>query len=129
MPRRKPNAMTRVLRFRPRVAMRASTVNEEAMTVEASLSTENPVPMFDDSRYETVDEVVLADGIQFPKSRQVPLIDSHNRFSMTNQLGSMRRIHTHLTETRGMLASSSVHPSSSSWSSKATRTFQSATSS
>lgn len=105
--RRKP--ATRDLRFCPCVSVRATTVDEAARTVEATLSTENPVPMFDWSRYEYVDEILLSDGMTAPKSKQVPLLNSHNRSSMVHQLGSVRNVRTWMTETRGTLAFSSVH--------------------
>jgi len=72
--------------------VRASTLNVDARTIEATISTESPVPMPDWSRMEMVPEVLLSSGAEFPKSRQVPFLDSHNRNSVKDQLGSAREI-------------------------------------
>jgi hypothetical protein len=74
--------------------VRASTFNEEARSVEAVISTETPVMMPDWTRYEMIPEVLIASGIEYPKSRQVPFLDSHNRYSVKDQLGSARSIET-----------------------------------
>lgn len=72
--------------------VRASTFSEESRSVESIISTELPVMMPDWSRMEMVPEVLMASGAEFPKSRQVPFLDSHNRFSVKDQLGSARSI-------------------------------------
>ena len=72
--------------------VRAASFNEENRSVEAVISTETPVSMPDWSRMEMVPEVLLSKGADFPKSRQVPFLDSHNRYSVKDQLGSVRGI-------------------------------------
>ena len=72
--------------------VRASSLNEADRTIEAVISTESPVPMRDWQRMEMIPEVLLSSGAQFPKSRQVPFLDSHNRASVKDQLGSARNI-------------------------------------
>lgn len=72
--------------------VRASSLNEAERTIEAVISTESPVPMVDWQRMEMIPEVLLSSGAQFPKSRQVPFLDSHNRGSVKDQLGSARNI-------------------------------------
>ena len=72
--------------------VRAATFNEESRTVEATISTEQPVAMPDWSRMEMIPEVLLASGADYPKSRQVPFLDSHARSSIKDQLGSARDI-------------------------------------
>lgn len=74
------------------VSVRADTLDPENRTIEAKLSSETPVLMFDYRRGEMVPEVLLASGAEFPSSRQVPLLDSHMRYSSDNQLGSTREI-------------------------------------
>ena len=95
--------------YRNEVSVRAKTVDEDNRSVEATLSTEAPVVMFDWERFEFIPEVLLSDGMQVPRSKQVPLLDSHSRISMSNQLGSVRDIHAEGAETRGTLVYSSVH--------------------
>jgi hypothetical protein len=87
----KREAVTPDMGFR-QLEVRAASFNEEARTVEAVISTETPVEMPDWQRMEMVPEVLLASGADFPKSRQVPFLDSHNRSSVKDQLGSARDI-------------------------------------
>ena len=72
--------------------VRAKSFREDERSVEAVISTEAPVLMPDWSRGEMVPEVLLARGAEFPKSRQIPFLDSHNRYSIKDQLGSARNI-------------------------------------
>lgn len=72
--------------------VRAKSFREDERSVEAVISTETPVLMPDWSRGELVPEVLLARGAEFPKSRQIPFLDSHNRSSIKDQLGSARNI-------------------------------------
>jgi hypothetical protein len=72
--------------------VRAKSFREDERSVEAVISTEAPVLMPDWSRGELVPEVLLARGAEFPKSRQIPFLDSHNRSSIKDQLGSARNI-------------------------------------
>jgi hypothetical protein len=54
------------------------------------LTTEQPATVFDWDQYDFVDEVLLMDGLILPASRQVPLLDSHNRSSVDDHIGSVR---------------------------------------
>jgi hypothetical protein len=78
--------------FRSEIELRAKTFNEEGRTVEAVISTEQPVLMVDWERMDYVPEILLSSGVEFPKSRQIPFLDSHRRSSVTDQLGSARNI-------------------------------------
>ncbi len=106
---KQPDEQTRDLSFRNQVSIRAKTIDEDNRSVEAVLSTETPVLMFDWERFEFVPEVLLSSGMQVHRSKQVPLLDSHSRISMINQFGSVRDIHAEGTETRGTVVYSSVH--------------------
>lgn len=70
--------------------MTPNTFDEETKSIEGVLSTENPVNTWDWKRYEMVDEILLADSFEYPN--QIPLLDSHNRASVKDQLGSVRNI-------------------------------------
>lgn len=72
--------------------VRAATFSEENRSVEAVISTETPVAMPDWSRMEMIPEVLLASGAEYPSNRQVPFLDSHQRRSVKDQLGSARDI-------------------------------------
>jgi hypothetical protein len=69
---------------------RVGTIDEKGRSVEAVFSTENPVMVFDYETYRVVEEVLLMDGMEFPE--QIPFLDSHNRYSVKDQLGSGREI-------------------------------------
>lgn len=88
---------------------RASTIDEDGRTVQATLSTEQRVPMMDWERYELVDEVLLSAGMETPRGSQVPLFDSHYPRNVKNQLGSVRGAGVDGDVTTGTLAFSSVH--------------------
>jgi hypothetical protein len=64
------------------------TVNLDERSLEFVISTETPVPMYDWERGEVIDEVLLAKGAVMPK--QVPLLDTHDRYSVKTVLGSVR---------------------------------------
>lgn len=68
--------------------LRAQTVNEEDRSVEAVISTDAPVEVWDWRRGETVDEVLLATAAQIPA--QMPMLANHDRWSLDSVLGSIR---------------------------------------
>jgi hypothetical protein len=74
------------------LSVRAATFNEENRSVEAVISTEQPVDMPDWGRQMMVPEVLVPSGAEFPSNRQVPFLDSHQRRSVKDQLGSAREI-------------------------------------
>lgn len=70
--------------------VRAQTVNEEERSVEAVISTDAPVEVWDWRRGETIDEVLLATAAQLPS--QMPMLANHARWSLDSVLGSIRGI-------------------------------------
>lgn len=54
------------------------------------LATEAPVPVFDLMQRAVVNEVLRMDGMEIPQ--QVPLIDTHDRGTIRNVLGSIREL-------------------------------------
>lgn len=71
-----------------------ATVREDGKerSVEFIASTEDPARVFDWDRYDFVDEVLLMKGMRVPDNGQVPFLDSHNRGSVDDVLGSFREI-------------------------------------
>jgi len=67
------------------------TFDREARSVEVIATTEEPVPVYD---YDLgpVGEVLLMSGLKLGKSRQVPLQDAHDRYTVKATLGSARNI-------------------------------------
>lgn len=70
--------------------------DETTRSVEVVVTSETPVQVYDWQRDEVVDEVLLMDGLEPPK--QTPLLDAHNRWSVTSQLGSARDYRVQGTE-------------------------------
>jgi len=70
--------------------VRAATVNEESRSVEAVLSTESRVEVYDWRRGEIIEEVLVADAADAP--RQLPLLNTHSRYSIDDVLGSVKSI-------------------------------------
>lgn len=65
-----------------------STINEDERSFDFVISTETPVRMYDWETGEVVPEVLLAKSCIMPK--QVPLLDTHSRYSTADVLGSVR---------------------------------------
>lgn len=58
-------------------------------TVRAVISTEDGVQVWD-WNYGYIKEHLMADGMEVPANGQVPLLDSHNRYTVESILGSAR---------------------------------------
>lgn len=89
---KKENKMIQTSTFHRPLGVRASTLDEAQRSVDVVIATETPVPEFDRVFGEVIPRVLLASGAKFPKSRQVPLIDTHDRRSIARQIGSVREI-------------------------------------
>jgi len=63
-------------------------IDEGQRTVIATLSTEQPVAMYDYRTRAVVDEVLLAGGGRFPE--RMPMLDDHSRWGANSVLGSIR---------------------------------------
>jgi len=72
------------------ISVGPTTLNEEARTVDAVMTTEAPAKVVDWERWEIVDEVLLMDGATYAK--QLPLLNSHDRSGVEQVLGSVRDI-------------------------------------
>lgn len=76
-----------------KIAVAASapaTLDENARTVDAVMTTEAPAKVVDWDRWEIVDEVLILDGANYAK--QMPLLDTHDRSGVGQVLGSVRDI-------------------------------------
>jgi hypothetical protein len=67
-----------------------ATINAEERSVEAVLSVEAPVSVYDYKSGRMIEEILIARGAEF--GRTVPMPDSHDRYSVTSVLGSIRDI-------------------------------------
>lgn len=70
--------------------VRASSVDEAARTVQATIATESRIAVFDFRRGETVDEILVMDGATVPD--QIPILDSHQRNTTRDVLGKCENI-------------------------------------
>ena len=69
-----------------------ATYDKGTRSVEVVAATENPVQVYDYSRGEMVNEVLLMSGMILPENNQVPLLDSHSRYSTHSVIGSFRNM-------------------------------------
>ncbi len=72
-------------------AMRATTANEASRTVDAVLSTENPVYGYCMRTFSLIREILVIEGMKNLPA-QVPLLDTHDRSSVHKVLGSTRNL-------------------------------------
>lgn len=80
------------IRLAPPEADGPASIDTEKRTVDVVAATENPVLVMDYDRWEPVSEVLLMSGVKLPSSRQVPLLDSHSRWSSSDVIGSAREL-------------------------------------
>lgn len=92
-----------------------ATLDIEDRSVEVVVATEEPVEVFDYNRWEIVPEILLMSGVQLPKSRQVPLLDSHQRQDTSNVLGSVRELKKKDSELIGRAFFSEVEEAQGPW--------------
>lgn len=90
------------------LSLRAGTLRADDRSVEAVVSSETPVPEWDDLRGEVIPRVLLVGGAKIPASRQIPLLDSHNRTGIENQVGSVRNLRVEAGQIIGLLVFSST---------------------
>lgn len=68
------------------------TLDESNRSFEITISTDTPIAEMDYRTGDVVDTVIVPEGIEVPANGQVPYVDSHDRFSVDNQLGSVREV-------------------------------------
>lgn len=70
------------------VRVRAASIDEKDRSVEFVFTTERMVRVFDMRSWEVIDEILISRGMTLPD--QLPLCDTHMRWSVANVLGSIR---------------------------------------
>ena len=84
------------------VDIRRELAQEESSSVPVIIATENPVERYDDSSDQNYAEVLLMDGVEFRGGRtQLPIVDSHDRSTTRNVLGSVRNLRVEGTQLVG----------------------------
>jgi len=76
-----------------------STIDTKKRSIEAVLASEARISEFDFERGEVIDVILLVDGMEF--ADQIPFLDSHGRFSIEDQIGSISELRTERTELLG----------------------------
>ncbi|MDM8516591.1 hypothetical protein QUF76_10355 [Desulfobacterales bacterium HSG16] len=66
------------------------TFNQKERSVQVIAVSEQPVRVWDNERGGFIDEVLMVNRFVLPPSKQVPLLDSHNRSTVSGVLGSAR---------------------------------------
>lgn len=84
--------MKELIRIRSMAAI-PSTYAKEKHTVRAVIATENGVDVYD-YQYGMIREYLMMDGMEAPSNNQVPLLDSHSRWSIESLFGSARNFAT-----------------------------------
>ncbi|MGE0919446.1 prohead protease/major capsid protein fusion protein [Trichlorobacter lovleyi] len=88
----KPELHYRALALRVNADGTPSTLDKANRSVEVIGASEKPVTEFDYDRYEYVPTVLLMSGCQIPSSGQMPLLDTHSRYSTASVIGSYRNM-------------------------------------
>ena len=83
------------------ILLRADSINEQTRSVDAIITTENPVAVFDFESFRAIDEVLITSGMRSPE--QVPMLDNHQRRSIINVFGQTRNIRAVGVESIGTL--------------------------
>jgi hypothetical protein len=91
------------------------TLDVEGRSFDAVGATEAPVEVYDWRRGEIVKEILLMDGCEMPASRQLPLLDSHNRCDTGSVLGSFRQMKVTGDQLIGRVFFSNTPEATSPW--------------
>jgi hypothetical protein len=83
-------------------AVRPETYDSQNDTVRFVVATERPTQVFDFDQMDIIDEVLCMAGMMAPDIGQVPLLDDHSRFEVSDVLGSARDFQ--MTEVSGYRA-------------------------
>lgn len=79
-----------------------SSLNEQERSIEIIVATEtDKVTRYDWDFDRSIPEILVMSGLQLPDSGQVPLLDSHGRYSVSDVFGSVRDFSLGGTELTG----------------------------
>lgn len=101
--RKAPVGVPQGMVTRANLTAKPDTYREADNSVEFILATEEPARVWDWERFDVIREVIAADGVIVPRNGQIPLVDSHDRSTIDNILGSVRDIRREGTEIIGRL--------------------------
>ena len=89
-PKKAISAQNLILRM---VEIHRSAANEEERTIPVTIATETPVQRYDEENGNWYPEILLMEGFKPRGGRtQLPIVDSHDRSTTRNVLGSVRNL-------------------------------------
>ena len=91
------------------------SLDPQTMSVQVVAATEAPTEIFDMERMGVVREVLLMSGLEMPKNRQVPCLDSHSRENTSSIIGSFRWIETEADKLVGRVYFSEADEAAGPW--------------
>ncbi len=74
------------------LSLRSDGVDAEQRSFALVLATEQTAEVWDWNRYAIIDETLLMRGVELPETAQVPLLENHYRYALSDQLGSVREL-------------------------------------
>ena len=110
-----PDMNYRVLSLRVDNAGVPATLDMVKRSVEVVGATEAPVVEYCRERYEYVPTMLLMSGCELPASGQIPLLDTHSRWSTFSIIGSYREMRVENEELVGRAVYSSVPEAEGPW--------------
>lgn len=114
-PGERPDLNYRSLALRTNADGTPSTLDKETRSVEVVGASEKPVTEFDYDRWEYVPTVLLMSGCQLPGNGQMPLLDTHSRYSTAAVIGSYRNMRIENDLLVGRAVYSSVEEAEGPW--------------
>lgn len=84
------------------VDVRREEQNAETKTVPVVIASENPVERYNDDNGEVYHEILLMSGVEYRAGKnRLPIVDSHDRTTVRNVLGSVQNIRVEGTQLVG----------------------------
>lgn len=111
----KPEMSYRALALRVNADGTPSTLDKANRSVEVIGASEKSVTEFDYDRWEYVPTVLLMSGCQLPGNGQMPLLDTHSRYSTASVIGSYRNMRIENDLLVGRAVYSSVPEAEGPW--------------
>lgn len=111
----KPEMNYRSLALRVNADGTPSTLDKANRSVEVIGASEKPVTEYDYDRWEYVPTVLLMSGCQLPANGQMPLLDTHSRYSTASVIGSYRNMRIENDLLVGRAVYSSVPEAEGPW--------------
>lgn len=87
------------------------TLDSKSRSVDIIVASDQAIREYDLRTESVIPTVILPEGIEVPKNKQVPLLDCHSRNSTSHVIGSVRNIRVESTEKSTNLVGTAVYAS------------------